>query len=86
MSKSDVDNIKREKNIDLLNGKKAAKFCKELFLIGLIVIDNDADSVKVMSPDLHDDYEVQSISAINKQLATLDTAGSKTRDIMKLLG
>ena len=86
MSKSDVDNIKREKNIDLLNGKKAAKFCKELFLIGLIVIDNDAESVKVMLPDLHDDYEVQSISAINKQLATLDTAGSKTRDIMKLLG
>lgn len=86
MSKSDVDNIKREKDIDLLNGKKAAKFCKELFLIGLIVIDNDAESVKVMLPDLHDDYEVQSISAINKQLATLDTAGSKTRDIMKLLG
>lgn len=86
MSKSDIDNIKREKGIDLLNGKKAAKFCKELFLIGLIVIDNDAESVKVMLPDLHDDYEVQSIAAINKQLATLDTAGSKTRDIMKLLG
>lgn len=86
MAKSDVDNIKREKGIDLLNGKKAAKFCKELFLIGLIVIDNDAESVKVMLPDLHDDYEVQSIAAINKQLATLDTAGSKTRDIMKLLG
>lgn len=86
MAKSDIDNIKREKGIDLLNGKKAAKFCKELFLIGLIVIDNDAESVKVMLPDLHDDYEVQSIAAINKQLATLDTAGSKTRDIMKLLG
>lgn len=86
MSKADVDNIKREKGIDLLSGGKANKFCKELFLIGLVVIDNDAESVKVMFPDLHGDYEVHSIAAINKQLAQLDTAGSKTRDIMKLLG
>ena len=86
MSKSDVDNIKREKDIDLLSGSKAAKFCKELFLIGLVVIDDDAESVKVLLPDLHEDYDVMSIAAVKKQLAQLDTAGNKTRDIMKLLG
>ena len=86
LSKSDVDNIKREKDIDLLSGSKAAKFCKELFLIGLVVIDDDAESVKVLLPDLHNDYDVMSIAAIKKQLAQLDTAGNKTRDIMKLLG
>lgn len=86
MSKSDIDNIKREKDIDLLSGSKASKFCKELFLIGLIVIDDDKEAVKVMFPDLHDDYEVHSLAAIKKQLATLDTAGTKTRDIMKILG
>lgn len=86
LSKADVDNIKREKNIDLLSGGKASKFCKELFLIGLVVIDDDKESVKVMFPDLHDDYEVHSLAAIKKQLATLDTAGTKTRDIMKILG
>jgi hypothetical protein len=86
MSKSDVDNIKREKDIDLLSGSKASKFCKELFLIGLVVIDDDAESVKVLLPDLHEDYDVMSIAAVKKQLAQLDTAGNKTRDIMKLLG
>lgn len=86
MSKSDVDNIKREKDIDLLSGSKAAKMCKELFLIGMIVIDEDAESVKVLFPDLHNDYDVMSIAAVKKQLAQLDTAGTKTRDIMKLLG
>ena len=86
LSKSDVDNIKREKDIDLLSGSKAAKFCKELFLIGLVVIDDDAESVKVLLPDLHNDYDVMSMAAIKKQLAQLDTAGNKTRDIMKLLG
>ena len=86
MSKSDVDNIKREKDIDLLSGSKAAKMCKELFLIGMVVIDEDAESVKVLFPDLHNDYDVMSIAAVKKQLAQLDTAGTKTRDIMKLLG
>ena len=86
MSKSDVDMIKREKDIDLLSGSKAAKMCKELFLIGMVVIDEDAESVKVLFPDLHNDYDVMSIAAVKKQLAQLDTAGTKTRDIMKLLG
>ena len=86
MSKSDVDAIKREKDIDLLSGSKAAKMCKELFLIGMVVIDEDAESVKVLFPDLHNDYDVMSIAAVKKQLAQLDTAGTKTRDIMKLLG
>ena len=86
MSKSDVDNIKREKDIDLLSGSKAAKMCKELFLIGMVVIDEDAESVKVLFPDLHNDSDVMSIAAVKKQLAQLDTAGTKTRDIMKLLG
>ena len=86
MSKSDIDNIKREKDIDLLSGSKAAKMCKELFLIGMVVIDEDAESVKVLFPDLHNDYDVMSIAAVKKQLAQLDTAGTKTRDIMKLLG
>ena len=86
MSKSDVDTINREKDIDLLSGSKAAKMCKELFLIGMVVIDEDAESVKVLFPDLHNDYDVMSIAAVKKQLAQLDTAGTKTRDIMKLLG
>lgn len=86
MSKDDVDNIKAKTKIDLLKGSTAKKFCGELFLMSLIIIDADAESVKIMLPDINDDFDVHSIASINKQLATLDTAGTKTRDIFKMLG
>ena len=86
ISKADVDIIKRETKIDMLKGSSAAKFCKELFMIAIIVIDNDAESIKILMPDLHNDYEVHSLGSVNKQLSLLDTSGTKTRDMFKLLG
>lgn len=86
VSKGDVDNIKSQTGIDLLNNKTAANFCNELFLISFIVIDTDAQSVKLMLPDLHNDFEIHSMASINKQLATLDTSGDKTRELLKTLG
>ena len=86
ISQNDVVNIKAQTKIDLLKGSTAKKFCGELFLMSLIVIDPDAESVKIMLPDVNDDYDVHSMASINKQLATLDTAGQKTRDIFKMLG
>jgi myosin heavy subunit len=86
ISASDVSNIKAKTKIDLLKGSTATKFCKELFLISLVVIDTDAESIKILRPDEHSDYEVHSLASVNKQLAELSTAGSKTRDIFKLLG
>ena len=85
ISKSDVDNIKAQTKIDLLKGSTAKSFCSELFLIALVVIDTDAESIKMMMPDLHDAYEVHSLASVNKQLASLDTVGTKTRDILKAL-
>lgn len=86
ISKADVDIIKRETKIDMLKGSSAAKFCKELFMIAIVVIDNDAESIKILMPDLHSDYEVHSLGSVNKQLSLLDTSGTKTRDMFKLLG
>ena len=86
ISKADVDIIKRETKIDMLKGSSASKFCKELFMIAIVVIDNDAESIKILMPDLHNDYEVHSLGSVNKQLSLLDTSGTKTRDMFKLLG
>lgn len=86
ISSNDVVNVKAKTGIDLLNGPTATKLCKELFLIAMVVIDTDAESIKILLPDNHDDYEVHSLASVNKQLAELSTAGSKTRDIFKLLG
>lgn len=86
MSQADVDNIKNQTDIDLLKGSVAKEFCGELFLMCLVIIDMDARSIKMMLPDYHNDYEVHSIASVEKQLATLDTTGSRTRDMFKLLG
>lgn len=86
MSQSDVDNIKRETNINLLKASEAKKLCGELFLISLVIIDTDAESIKILLPDMNDDFDVHSLAAVQKQLATLDTAGAKTKEMFKLLG
>ena len=85
MSQADVDNIKNQTEIDLLKGSTARDFCGELFLISLVIVDTDAESIKLMLPEMHNDFEVHSLASVNKQLATLDTAGAKTRDMFKLL-
>ena len=86
MSQQDVDNIKNQTEIDLLKASNARKFCGELFLISLIIVDIDAESIKILLPDQDNDFDVHSLAAVQKQLATLDTSGTKTRDMFKLLG
>lgn len=86
MSQADVDNIKNQTEIDLLKASNARKFCGELFLISLIIIDIDAESIKILLPDQNNDFDVHSLASVQKQLATLDTSGTKTRDMFKLLG
>ena len=86
MTQTDVDNIKAQTDIDLLKPSAAKKFCGELFLMSLIIIDTDRESIKILLPDMNSDYDVHSLAAVNKQLATLDTVGTKTRDVFKMLG
>lgn len=86
MSQADVDNIKNQTEINLLKASAARAFCGELFLMSLVIIDTDAESIKVMLPDMNNDFDVHSLASVNKQLATLDTSGTKTRDMFKLLG
>lgn len=85
VSKADIDNIEAKTKIDLLNADIALRFCEELFLMNFIVIDTDEESIKILTPDINNDFEVQSLAAVNKQIAQLDTAGATTRDVFKML-
>jgi hypothetical protein len=85
-TKSVIDNVKAKTGIDLMDPKTAVRFCHELFLISFVVIDTDAESVKLMIPDMGHDFEIHSLASIKKQLATLDTVGDKTREAFKILG
>lgn len=85
ISKGDIDNIRDKTNIDLLDGHTAVSFCKELFLMALLVVDIDTETIRMLLPDLHNDYEVHSFASVNKQISLLDTTGSKTKEIFKVL-
>jgi hypothetical protein len=85
LTQSDVDMIEEETKIDLMKTNAARAFCKELFMMGIIVVDIDAESIKILFPDINNDYEVQSLAAVNRQIAQLDTSGAKTRDVFKML-
>jgi hypothetical protein len=85
LTNGDVENVKSQTKLDLMKTSLAKRFCKELFLISLVVIDQDAESIKLFIPDLYGDWDVHSLAGVEKQLAELSTAGSKTRDLFKML-
>ena len=55
-------------------------------IVKSLVMDTDAESIKLLCPDLHADYEVHSLGSVKKQMSMLDTVGTKTRDMFKVLG
>lgn len=91
ISQADVDYIKAmtskdgKTGINLLNPSTARKLCSDMFLICVVVIDPDRESVKMFIPDLNGDWEVQSIDAINRQVATMNAAGVKSNEIFKMI-
>lgn len=85
MSKNDIDNIQMEAGIDLLNKGKAVEFCKELFLMNFVVIDTDAQTIKILTPDLHKDFSINTLASVNKQLAMIDSSAVSSREIFKML-
>ena len=85
LTKSDVDMIEATNGIDLLKESTASKICRELFLISMVVIDTDAQSIKILLPDISSRYEVHSLASVNKQLATLDTSNSVSREVSRMM-
>ena len=85
VTKDDINNINMETGIDLANNGKAVNFCKELFLMNFVIIDTDAQSIKVLTPDLHKDFEIHSLASVNKQLAMIDSSATASREIFKVL-
>lgn len=85
ITKSDVDMVEAATKIDLLKPGTAKRFCSELYLIAFIVIDTDAQSIKILMPDINNDFEIHSMSSLNKQLATLDVSGDVARNAMKTI-
>lgn len=85
ISKADVDNIEEATGIDVLKASVARGLCESLFLMNFVVVDIDAESIKILSPDINNDFDVQSLDSVNKQIAELSTAGKSVMDVFKAL-
>ena len=83
LSMQDCYNIKDETGIDILDPKVACKFCDDMFLMCLMVMDVDNDNLKILTPDTHNDFDIQSLDSVQKQVAALDP--SKARAFNTLL-
>ena len=85
ISKTDVDICKMKTDIDLLDGKTASKLCEELFLMGIVVVDTDQESIKMLLPDISSEYDVHSLASVNRQIAQLDINGQKGKEFSKFM-
>ena len=53
--------------------------------MAFIVIDIDAQSINILLPDINKNFDVQSLAAVQKQIATLDTSGTVSREVSRLM-
>ena len=53
--------------------------------MNFVVIDMDAQTIKVLTPDLHKDFEIHTLASVEKQLSMIDTASATSREIFKAL-
>ena len=75
----DVYNVKNETGIDLMNPKIACKFCDDMFLMAMIIIDDDNDSMYLLTPDTHNDFDIQSLDSVQKQMSKIGRASCRER-------
>ena len=81
LSIEEVDYIKSEYNLDLLNNiKLVKKMMEEYFLIGFVIADNNNEIVHIMF-DGENGYSIYSYKYLEKE----NNSSNNTKDILKLL-
>lgn len=74
LSASDVLLLKNETGIDLDKVSNVKKLAKSLFLIGFVIVDVSAGTMKVLFPDSDVDWDVQSLASVDAELAKTDNS------------
>lgn len=82
LSQLDVTNIVGETGIDISDVSIATKLVNSLFLIGIAIVDGTAGSMRVLFPDSSNDWDVQSLAAIDADIAKTDNS-SLMKELMK---
>ena len=74
LTSSDVSLILTQSGIDLNKVGNIKKLAKNLFLIGVVIVDSTSGSMKVLFPDSDSDWDVQSLAAIDSEVSKTDNS------------
>lgn len=74
LTHQDVINLANETGIDLSSVGNAKRLARSLFLVSIAILDSTAGTLRVLFPDRDSDWDVQSISSIDAELAKTDNS------------
>lgn len=74
LAQPDVTMLSNETGIDLSKVSNAKRLARSLFLIGVVIVDSSAGTMRVLFPDSDNDWDVQSLSSIDSELAKTDNS------------
>lgn len=74
LTQADILYLTSKTGIDLSEVSNAKKLAKNLFLIAIAIIDSTAGTMKVLFPDSDNSWDVQSLAAIDAEVAKTDNS------------
>ncbi|MCM1233258.1 MAG: hypothetical protein NC489_24335 [Ruminococcus flavefaciens] len=74
LTQPDVTSLTNQTGIDLSVVSNAKRLAKSLFLIGIVIVDSSAGTMRVLFPDSDNDWDVQSLASIDAELAKTDNS------------
>lgn len=74
LTQSDVTILTDQTGIDLSQVSNAKKLAKNLFLIGICIVDSSAGTMRVLFPDSDSSWDVQSLASIDAEIAKTDNS------------
>lgn len=74
LSQPDVDTLTNQTGIDISVVSNAKRLAKSLFLIGIVIVDDVRGTMNVLFPDSDNEWDVQSLAAIDADLAKTDNS------------
>lgn len=74
LSQPDVSTLANQTGIDLSLVSNAKRLAKSLFLIGVVIVDSLEGTMRVLFPDSDNEWDVQSLAAIDSELVKTDNS------------
>lgn len=74
LAQTDVTTLIDKTGIDLSVVSNAKRLARSLFLIGVVIIDSTRGTMRVLFPDSDNEWDVQSLGAIDAELAKTDNS------------